>query len=430
MPSKALLHSAEMLALTRRLDVVGVQLPGPARFDWPVVRERTRALSADFAGAVARRTEGSKRFTLIRGAAAFVGPDRLALDGGKRTLAARGWVIATGSQPVVPPVPGLDAIPHLVSDDVFSLDAIPPSVAVLGGGAVGVEMGQFLARAGAEVHLIEARGSLAGLVEGPLLDALAEALGRELRLHRRTTAVAVRQEAGETVLTLEADGARSELRVARVLVAVGRRPALASLALERAGVRVERGVPVHDQYLRTTNPAMFVAGDAAGPPALLHTASLQGHAAGHNAARPDDLQLPALDPRLAIVFSDPSVATVGLDPASAARAGYRTTVARRPWSDQGKARLIDQTDGVAQLVVDRATRKILGCQIVGPSADLLIHMLAYAIQLGATVDTLTELHHYHPTLAEMIPSLAQAAIREIDGGECDRGDVAPCPEMQ
>ena len=81
-------------------------------------------------------------------------------------------------------------------------------------------------------------------------------------------------------------------------------------------------------------------------------------------------------------------------------------------------------------MVDASTRKILGCQIVGTSADLLIHLLGYAIQLDASVDTLTELHHYHPTLAEMIPSLAQAIIRDLDGGECDRGDIAPCPEMQ
>ena len=425
MPSKALLHSAEMLALTRRLKAVGVELPGPARLDWPAVRERTRALSADFVATIVRRTEGSDRFTLVRGDAAFLDRDRLGLDGGERTLGARGFVIATGSKPVVPPIPGLDGVPYLVSDDVFSLDEIPASVAVLGGGAVGIEMGQFLARAGAKVDLIEALGSLTGLGDGPLLEALSRALGREMTVRLRTKATAVRQDEDGAVVTLERDGTRSELRVARVLVAVGRRPALEGLGLDRAGVRVEHGVPVHDEYLRTTNPAVFVAGDAAGPPALLHTGSIQGRAAGHNAARLDDLQERPIDPRLAIVFSDPAVATVGLDPEAAARAGHRPRVARRPWHDQGKARVIDQTDGVAQLVVDASTRKILGCQIVGPSADVLIHLVSYAIQLDASVDTLTELHHYHPTLAEMIPSLAQAIIRDLDGCECDRGDIAP-----
>lgn len=430
MPSKILLHSAEMLALTRRLQDVGVVLPGHARLDWPTVRARVQTLSGDFVASVVRRTETSKRFTLRRGAAAFLDRDRLALDGGDHTLGARAFVIATGSAPVVPPIPGLDEIPYLVSDDVFALEHIPESVAVLGGGPIGVEMGQFLARAGARVDLIEARGALAGLGAGPLRDALAQALGRELVIRPDTTATGARADGDGVVLTLEHDGTRSALRVARVLVAVGRRPVLDGLALDRAGVRVEHGIPVRDEYLRTTNPAIFVAGDVAGAPALLHTGSLQGHAAGYNAARSDDLQKPAVDPLMAIVFSDPAVASVGLDPEAAIRAGHRPCVARRPWNDQGKARVIDQTDGVAQLVVDASNRKILGCQIVGPSADLLIHLLGYAIQLGATVDTLTELHHYHPSLAEMIPSLAQLVIRDLDGGECDRGDVAPCPEMQ
>jgi dihydrolipoamide dehydrogenase len=437
MPSKIVLHSAAMLALTRRLGPVGVDLPGPARLRWPAVRERTRALVADFAGHVVRRTEASSRFTLVRGRAAFLDAGRLHVDGEveggdarQRVLTAGGWVVATGSVPRVPPLSGLDAVPYLVSDDVFELDAVPPSVAVLGGGAVGIEMGQLLARAGARVHLIEATTGLAGLGEGEPLEVLATSLARELTLHRRTTATAVAVGADDVLLTLRNGAESRELRVARLLVATGRRPALEALALERAGVQVERGVPSHDRHLRTTNPAVFVAGDAAGPPALLHTAALQGRAAGHNAARPDDLRVPPIDPPLRVVFSDPAVATVGLDPDAAARAGHRLCVARRAWGDQGKARIIDETQGVAQLVVDAETRKVLGCQLVGPHADLLIHLLSYAMQFGATVDDLLGLHHYHPTLAEMVPSLARIAAVRLDRRACDEADIAAAPEMQ
>lgn len=433
MPSKILLHSADALARTRRLGAVGVVLPGPARLDWPAVRARTRALVADFAGHVVRRTEGSSRFTLLRGHAAFADADHLRVGGGtepERVVTARGWVIATGSVPQLPPVPGLDAVPSLVSDDVFELDAIPASVAVLGGGAVGVEMGQFLARAGAQVHVIEMTAGLAGLDEGPLLDALVGALGRELTLHRTTTATAVRAEGSAVVVTATHAGRATEIRVERLLVATGRRPAIDGLGLERAGVRVERGVPVHDACLRTSNAAVFVAGDAAGAPALLHTASLQGRAAGHNAAQPQAAVTPPIEPLLTVVFCDPAVAQVGLDPAAARRAGHRVCVARRPWSDQGKARVVDETDGAAELVVDVATRKVLGCRLVGPQADLLVHLLAYAMHFEATVDDLLALHHYHPTLAEMIPSLARIAIGDLDRRECDEAAVAPCPEMQ
>lgn len=437
MPSKILLHSAEAMARTGRLANVGIDLPGPASFNWPVVREHTRELVADFVGYVVRATEGSDKFTLIRGAAEFAEDGKLRVDGNvnggdgrERLLAASSWVIATGSAPTIPPIPGIAGVPYILSDDVFTLDEIPRSIAVLGGGPIGLELGQFLRRAGAEVHLVQRGRTLARLSEGPLLDSLITALSRELTLHLETTTTAARQEGTSTVLSLRSHGVEKEIRIDRLFVAAGRHPDLEGLHLERRAVRVERGVPVHDEHLRTSNPSVFVAGDAAGAPALLHTASLQGHAAGHNAARPDDLQSPPIEPLLAIVFCDPAVATVGLDPEAARRAGHSPCVAFRPWSDQGKARVIDETDGAAQLVVDAVTKKILGCQIVGPHADLLIHLIAYAMHFGATVDDLLDLHHYHPTLAEMIPSLAQRIVSDLEKRECLRGEVAPSDHMQ
>lgn len=432
MPSKLVLRSAEVLAQAHRAPVFGVDCGGPPRFDWPAARARTQTLVADFVGYVVRATETSSRFTLLHGRAEFLDGTRVRVDGGDsspQVLGAAAWVVATGSEPVVPPIPGLDRIPYLVSDDVFALETIPSSVAVIGAGAIGVELGQFLARAGADVHLIESGASVAGLSPGPLLDAFVAPLTRELALYRETAVAAVRQDGSGTVLALRG-APRTELRVARVLVAAGRRPHLAGLHLERAGVRVQDGIPVHDAQLRTSNPAVFVAGDAAGPPALLHTASLQGRAAGHNAARPDAAQIPRIEPLLTVVFSDPAIATVGLDPAAAARAGRQPCVARRAWAEQGKARIIGRTDGIAQLVVDRATREVVGCQLVGPHADLLIHLLAYALHFRATVDDLLALHHYHPTLAEMIPSLAHGIVAELDRRHCLEAEVAPGLEMQ
>jgi dihydrolipoamide dehydrogenase len=428
MPSKILLHSADAMARTGRLPHLGVDLPEPASFNWPVVRARTRELVADFVGHVVRATESSDKFTLIRGAAAFAEDGKLRVDGDvnggdgrERLLEARSWIIATGSAPTIPPIAGIEKVPYILSDDVFTLDEIPRSVAVLGGGPIGLELGQFLRRAGAEVHLVQRGRTLARLSEGPLLDSLVTALSRELTLHLETTTTAVRQEGAETCVSLRRRDLEKEIRVDRLFVAAGRHPDLEGLRVERVGVRVERGVPVHDEHLRTSNPNIFVAGDAAGAPALLHTASLQGHAAGHNAARPDELQIPPIAPLLTIVFCDPTVATVGLDPEAARRAGYSPCVAFRPWSDQGKARVIDQTEGAAQLVVDAVSKKILGCQIVGPHADLLIHLISYAMHFGATVDDL---------LAEMIPSLAQRIVRDLEKHECLRGEVAPCDQMQ
>jgi dihydrolipoamide dehydrogenase len=410
MPSKVLLQSTLALSHARRLGTLGVVLDAPPALDWPRLRARKSELVADFVGEIVHATETSKTFTLLRGVAEFI--DDRSLDVAGRRVVGKRWVLAAGSSPVRPPIPGLGEVPTLTltSDDVFELDSIPRSVAVIGSGAIGTELGQFLARAGADVHILSHDDRLAGLSPGALQDALVAPLARELTLHRFARIERVRREGDGIALVLEREG---ELHVERILLAAGRRPNLDRLGLPRIGVLLEKGIPIHDEYLRTTNPSVFVAGDAAGPPAILHTATIQGRAAGRNAARVGRLERPRLAPALRVVFCEPIVATVGLDPDAAERAGHRVCVAVRPWSDQGKARIMDETEGLAQLVIDRDTRKVLGCQLVGPCADLLVHLVSYAMHFGATVDDLLALHHYHPTLAEMIPSLAQKVVTEL-----------------
>ena len=427
MPSKLLLQSAFALARARRAGALGVLVDGPPRLSWPAVRERKNELVAEFVGSVVAATTTSKHFTLLRGSATFIDDGAIDVDG--QRIAARRWVLATGSLPSRPSIPGLADVTALTmtSDDVFELASVPRSIAVIGSGAVGIELGQLLARAGAEVHVYGRDGRVAGLEPGPPQDALVASLARDLTLHRSTRILRVRREGYAVRLVTDED---REVRVDRILLAAGRRPDLDAFALSRVGVRVEGGTPEHDEYLRTTNHAIFVAGDAAGAPAVLHAAAIQGRTAGRNAARDGRLERPALAPPLRVVFCDPIVASVGLDPDAAQRADDGLCVVVRPWTEQGRARIMAETEGLAQLVIDRKTRMVVGCQLVGPQADLVIHLVSYAMHFGATVDDLLALHHYHPTLAEMIPSLAQRAVVELDGGECTRGEIAAVSEMQ
>jgi dihydrolipoamide dehydrogenase len=430
MPSKALLQSATTLARTRNAGELGVELDARPRLSWPAVRARKDAIVRDFVAEVVRDTKTSTSFTLLRGAAKFVDGTSLTVDG--RRVVARRWIVATGSIPVRPEIAGLADVAALtlVSDDVLELDAVPESVAVVGCGAVGVELGQLLARAGARVHLLLGHDDrVAGLPRGPLQESLVAALSRELTVHRAVKIERLRRDGADeaAVTVVLANG--ETLRVERLLLAAGRRPDVDALDLAAAGVQVHEGVPVHDEHLRTTNPAVFVAGDAAGAPGILHAATIEGRTAGRNATR-KDLERPDLAPTLRVVFCDPIVATVGQDPAEATSACRPVCVVRRPWSQQGKARIMGETDGMAQLVVDRETRRVLGCQLVGPEADLLVHLASYAIHFGATVDDLLALHHYHPTLAEMFPSLAKQAVAELDGAECLQGEIAATGAMQ
>jgi dihydrolipoamide dehydrogenase len=427
MPSKVLLQSSHALACMRRAGSLGIVLGGEPTLSWPVVRARKDALVREFVAAVVRATTSSTSFTLLRGEARFTDASSLSVDG--RRIVAKRWIVATGSTPIRPAIPGLADIGELAvtSDDVFDLQALPASVGVIGGGSVGVELGQFLARAGADVDVLGHDDRLAGLGPGPPRDALRDALARELTLHASARIEHVRRDVRGVAIVL---GNGDAIRVDRLLIAAGRRPDVDALDLARAGVEVNDGTPVHDEYLRTTNSSVFVAGDAAGGPAILHAATIQGRTAGQNATRSGPLARPPLTPELRVVFCDPIVATVGLDPEDAKRAGRQVCVVTRPWAEQGKARIMDETAGAAQLVVDRETRKLLGCQLVGPEADVLIHLVSYAMHFGATVDDVLALQHYHPTLAEMLPSLAQKAVADLDGVECTRGDVAAVGAMQ
>ncbi len=422
----------------RRFGALGVGLASPPRFDWTTARARKSELIADFVASVVHTTTTSNAFTLLRGSARFLSGGSVDV-GGTRVVAKR-FVVASGSAPVVPPIPGLAEVSAatLSSDDVFDLASIPSSVAVLGTGPIAAELGQFLARAGAKVHLVGESDRVAGLPPGEMQDSLTVALERELTLHlsARVERITPRDDAESRGVTLSVRERGGAPRRTGSCSPSGAAPALDGLDLARAEVRLKDGVPIHDDYLRTSNPAIFVAGDAAGAPSLLHTATIQGRTAGHNAAKQAlggneaSLTRAVVEPQLRVVFCDPIVATEGLDPDDAARAGYDVVAVARPWSEQGKARLIDETDGRARLVFDRATRKLLGCQLVGPQADLLIHLASYAMHFGATVEDLLALHHYHPTLAEMIPSLAQRAVSELDGVGCTRGEVAAVVTMQ
>jgi len=436
MPSKAILASARALDRARRLPSLGIEHTGDPKLDWQQTRARERALVDGFVRSIVENTTSSTNFSLVRGKASF-GEDGLLHvdgrfeggDGAESVLSARGWVVAAGSLPVVPNVPGLADIPFLISDDIFDLDAIPKSVAVIGAGAIAVELGQFLARAGANVHLIGNDDTLAGLGAGDLQDALSEPLTRDLELHLRSKITHIERHASGITVRLESSGKTEELHVEKILVAAGRQPNIASLGLNRMGVQIENGAPKHDEFLRTTHENIFVAGDAAGNPAILHVASRQGTTAGRNAAHPEKLERPVDDEKLRIVFSDPMVATVGLDPVSAKAEGLDTCVATRRWSEQGRARLMGETEGMAELTVDCRTRKILGCRIVGAEADVLIHLAAYALRFEATVDDLLTLPHYHPTVAEMFPSLAERIVAKLDTSTYVCA-VAPSAELQ
>ena len=293
---------------------------------------------------------------VLRGRAVFTAPDKVSV--GERVLAARRFVVATGSRPVIPPVPGLAETAFLTNETVFGLRKLPGRLTVLGGGAVGCELAQAFARLGSQVTLIEAVGRLLPAAD-PAASAVVEHVFRAEGISVSTGVAAASVKQNEKGVTLRlASGQETEADL--LLVAAGRQPAAGHLGLDNAGARLdERGCVVTDRHLATTAPGIYAAGDVTGRMPFTHAAHAMGRLAARNALRrrwsPPGTFATQTIPW--VVFTDPEVAQVGLtEPQAAAHAGAR--VAYLPVSEVDRAVTAGRTEGFVKLIAGR--RRVLG----------------------------------------------------------------------
>ncbi|MEB3221792.1 MAG: dihydrolipoyl dehydrogenase, partial [Candidatus Sericytochromatia bacterium] len=398
MPTKALLRSTEVLHLAQHAQEVGVTI-GAVGFDLARIMARKAHWVEDFAGYRRAGIQGQDGFTWIAERGAFVDPHTL--QAGDARLTADRVLIATGSRPAVPDIPGLREAGCWTSDDVLALEALPASVVVIGGGVIALELGQFLARLGVETTLaVRAERLLAG--EDPEVSAeVARCFANEgIRLEARLSFERVEVRGGRKVLHVERDGVAFTLEAEAILVATGREPAVAGLDLEAAGVLAEpRRIPV-DPHLRTSARHVYAVGDASSRHQLVHVAIAEGiYAAKHALGQ----ELAPFDDRLLAwaIFCEPNVARVGLSELECRRAGIPHVTGSYPFNDQGKALVANRTDGFVKVVAHAETGEILGAVVVGPDGGDLIHEMIVAMYFRATCAQFLEIPHLHPTLAEI-----------------------------
>jgi pyruvate/2-oxoglutarate dehydrogenase complex dihydrolipoamide dehydrogenase (E3) component len=399
MPTKALLYAAEVLHLARHAGTWGLR-PGTVGFDWAAVLARKDRLIADFADFRVKQLNDG-RFTFIRDQARFADPHTLELAQGGR-LTARHFVVATGSVVAEPPLPSLAAAGCLTSDDALQLPRPPRSLIVLGGGPVAVELAQFLARFGTEVTLVQRSAHILRDSDEDAARVVEGALRREgLRVFTGTRLLDAGRSAGGKYVEFDHGGRKVRVEAEDILLALGRSPNTAGLALERAGVRTERGRILTDAAQRTSASHIYAAGDCTGPYEIVHIAIQQGETAVHNLLRPDAPRL--MDYRLltAVVFTEPQVGVVGLTEKAAGERGVRYVAASYPFNDHGKSLIMEALDGFVKLLADPVTGEILGGACVGPLGGELIHEIVVAMQARMTVAALAATPHYHPTLAEI-----------------------------
>jgi pyruvate/2-oxoglutarate dehydrogenase complex dihydrolipoamide dehydrogenase (E3) component len=400
MPTKAMLHAAEVRHLARRAAAWGLT-PASGQFDYPKLMARKDALIADFASHRQSQLAGGG-FDFLRAQARFLDPHTVALSTG-RSLTAAHFVISTGSVVSPPPLPCLAETGYLTSDDAVRLGKLPRSLIVLGGGAIACEFAQFYARLDVRVTLIQRSPRLLRDLDEDA-SAVVEKVFRDegMALFTNTRLRDVRRTAGGKTVWFEQAGETVEVEAEEILFALGRAPNTADLGLDRAGVALNGAGRIQtDARMRTTAAHVYAAGDCTGPHEVVHLAVLQGEIAGHNIARPE--QPRAIDHRLLtnVVFTDPQVASVGLTEREARERGVKCLAASHPFSDHGKSMILDALDGFVKLLADPHSGEILGGCCVGPLGGELIHEIIAAMAKRMTIHELAAMPHYHPTLAEI-----------------------------
>jgi dihydrolipoamide dehydrogenase len=399
MPTKALLYTAEVKHLAEHAATWGVRA-GKVSFDFAKVMARKDAQIKDFAGFRAQQL-GAGKFKFIRAHASFLDAHTLKLSSGKK-LTAKYFVIATGSRVAPAPLPQLNEMGFITSDEAVTLKKLPKSLIILGGGAIACEFAQFFARFGVRTTLIQRSENVLKEFDTDAGAVIEKVFRREgVQIFTTTKLVAARRQGKFKTVSFEQEGKTVSIAAEEILFALGRVPNTAPLQLERAGVETANGRVVVNEKMQTTAPHIFAAGDCAGPHEIVHIAIQQGETAVHNIMEPKAPR--RMDYRLliSVVFTEPQVAFVGLTEKKARERGIKFLVASYPFNDHGKSLLMEAKDGFVKLLAHPRTGEILGGACVGPSGGELIHEIVAAMAKRMTVHELAAMPHYHPTLAEV-----------------------------
>jgi len=418
MPSKLLIAAGDAAYAVRRAGIFGIEVPAPVVDGAAVMARVRRERDAFVAGAkkiIAALPEGIR----IRSHARFVDSSTLQLDDGRR-LTARAIVIATGSVSAVPEVFAAVRDRVLTNESIFELETLPRSIGVVGGGPLGLELAQALARLGVETHVLEQGHTLAAVPDPAISASLHAILACEFPITLGAEVTAAPDGDG---VRLSWKGERSgEQRFDRVLVAAGRPPNLDGLDLASSGLALdEDGTPHFDrETLQCGRSSIFIAGDADHDRAVLHEAAVEGVIAGRNAASYPEVTPSRRGVPLAIVFTDPPVAVVGSVP----KKGEPHVVGAASYEDQGRAKVFARNVGLAHLYANRESGRLLGATMTGPGVEHTAHLIAWAIQNGLTATEMLDCPIYHPTYEEGLKPALRAICAEVHAPERDDGFTA------
>ena len=414
MPSKLLIAAAEAAHSIEMAPAFGVHSSKPV-IDGKAVMARVKSERDRFAGFVVEAVDEIPSEDKIRGYAQFLDANRVQIDE-HTIITAKRFVIATGSRPSYPGVFNNFGDRLIINDDVFDWDDLPESVAVFGPGVIGLEIGQALHRLGVKVKLFGVGGAIGPLTDPVVKDYANTVFAEEFYVDTDSNVSHMKQVGNKAELTYtDKQGVKHTEQFDYVLAATGRVPNTDKLGLENTGIELdERGVPLADAHtMQCGNSHIFIAGDASNMIPLLHEASDQGTIAGQNAGRYPHVRAGLRRAKIAAVFSDPQIAMVGESfKEISQRLGSCECfeIGEVSFENQGRSRVMLKNKGHMRVYAEHGTGLFLGAEFIGPQAEHIAHLLAWAVQNKMTVPQMLDMPFYHPVIEEGL----RTALRDLN----------------
>lgn len=404
-PTKALLHSAELYEEAKEGAKYGV-IASDVKVDFLKVQERKKAVTKQLVSGV-KGLLASNKVKVVSGEASFISKDTIEVktEKGTEKIKADKFIIATGSIPAKPPIPGIDSKQCIDSTGALELQEVPKSMVIVGGGVIGVEIATLYSALGCKIVVIEMLDEILPMMDGELTKMIRAKLAKKgVEIYTSTKVMSFKDTGANVEVTVEMkDGSTKVFAGEKALISIGRRTNTATIGLEKAGIVNDRGRITVNDKMETNVPGIYAVGDCIGKIMLAHIASAQGEIAAENALGHNNVFDSKTNP--SCVYTKPEFASVGLTEEVAKAQGLDYIVGKFPLAANGRAMIMGE-DGMIKIIAGKKYKEVLGAHILGPRATDLIGEMALAIGMEATIDEVIATIHAHPTVAEAIKEAA------------------------
>lgn len=408
-PTKVLLHTAELYKVMKEeADSFGIGLDN-LHVDWPKLQARKDMVIGQLVGGVGTLLD-TNNIRMVAGEGKFLDKSKIEVklsDGGKEIIEFDKAVIATGSSPVKVPIPGVELEGVITSDEALSLSQVPKSLCIIGGGVIGTEFASVYASLGTEVTIVEMLPEILGNIDSDIAACLKNKLMEDgVKIYTRAKVESIQKDGEKLKIHTTSNAGSLFISTEKVLLSIGRKPAIDNIGLENLGIKKEKNRILVDKRMKTNVENIYAIGDCNGGILLAHVASAEGMIAAENmmgkSSKIDFKTVPSC------IYTRPELASVGLTEAEAKKQGYAVKTGVFPLYANGKSMIMGEGEGMVKFVVDAHTDEILGLHMAGPRATDLIVEGALAIRLEATIDEIITTIHAHPTVGEAIHEAAHA----------------------